>query len=61
MPINRPKPPVHATTLSLQDQFPGPEALPNTGPTQPYRPVSSTYGMAVNFADELRKADIPIA
>jgi hypothetical protein len=31
----------------LQDYFPVPEALPNKGLTQPYCPLSSTYGMAV--------------
>jgi hypothetical protein len=46
-PTNSPKSPGHATNLSLQDYFPVPEALPNKGLTQPYCPLSSTYGMAV--------------
>jgi len=48
-PTNSPKSPGHATNLSLQDYFPVPEALPNKGLTQPYCPLSSTYGMAVDF------------
>ena len=32
-PTNPRKSPGHATTLSLQDQLPGPEALPNKGLT----------------------------